>query len=109
MMNSEIHVVGLGVASGMRLSLPAEQALRSAHTVIGSERQLELARGLVDCDSASLQVLPKLSELKSLIDDLPGNIAILASGDPLYYGIGRWLSRQFDASRLQFHPAVSSV
>jgi precorrin-6Y C5,15-methyltransferase (decarboxylating) len=108
-MNSDIHVVGLGVASGMRLALPAEQALRSAHTVIGSERQLELARDLVSGDSASLQLLPKLSELKSLIDDLPGNIVILASGDPLYYGIGRWLSRQFDASRLQFHPAVSSI
>jgi precorrin-6Y C5,15-methyltransferase (decarboxylating) len=108
-MNSDIHVVGLGVTSGMRLSLPAEQALRSAHTVIGSERQLELARDLVSGDSASLQVLPKLSELKSLIDDLSGNIVILASGDPLYYGIGRWLSRQFDASRLRFHPAVSSI
>ena len=59
MMNSEIHVVGLGVGSDMRLSLPAEQALRSAHTVIGSERQLELARGLVVGNSASLQVFAK--------------------------------------------------
>jgi precorrin-6Y C5,15-methyltransferase (decarboxylating) len=109
-MNSEIHVVGLGVGSDMRLSQPAEQALAAAQTIIGSPRQLELARGLVDCDDTNLKVLPKLSELQSLIEDLPaGNIAILASGDPLYYGIGRWLGRQFDAPRLRFHPAVSSI
>lgn len=110
MAGSNIHVVGLGVDAGVRLSAPAQQALRAAHTIIGSPRQLALGRTLVDCASAQLRDLPKLSELKALIDDLPaGDIAVLASGDPLYYGIGRWLGGHFDSTRLRFYPAVSSI
>ena len=107
---TSIHVIGLGVDGGARLSAPAQQALRAAHTIIGSTRQLDLARALDDCDQAQLLELPKLAELKAMIDALPeGDIVILASGDPLYYGIGRWLGGQFDSAGLRFHPAVSSI
>ena len=110
MSDARIHVVGLGVGAGVRLSLPAEQALASAHTVIGSERQLEIAREFSRLDHVDFRELPKLSELKALIDDLPaGDLVVLASGDPLYYGIGRWLGRQFERERLRFYPAVSSL
>ncbi len=109
-MTSTIHVVGLGVGSGIRLSQPAEQALQAAQTIIGSKRQLELIRSLGDWSATNLVNLPKLADLKALIESLPaGEVVILASGDPLFYGIGRWLSRQFDATRLLFHPAVSSI
>ena len=36
-------------------------------------------------------------------------IAILASGDPLYFGIGKWLQKHFSLDQLHFHPAVSSI
>ena len=105
-----IHVIGLGVGEGMRLSEPAQRALMAAHTIIGSPRQLELARELAGGAELSLRELPKLAELKALIESLAdGEIGILASGDPLFYGIGRWLSRHFDAGRLAFYPAVSSI
>ena len=110
---SMIHVVGLGVETGARLSEPADQALLSAMTVIGSNRQLELARGLTgrqDSDAPAMLTLPKLSELKALIEELPeGPVVILASGDPLFFGIGRWLGQQFDSARLVFHPSLSSI
>jgi precorrin-6Y C5,15-methyltransferase (decarboxylating) len=105
-----IHVVGLGVGAGMRLSRPAQEALREAHTIIGSPRQLKIARALGERAEAQCIELPKLAELKSMIDALPaGQIAILASGDPLYYGIGRWLTQHFEAEQLRFYPAVSSI
>ena len=107
---ARIHVIGLGVGAGMRLSEAVEKALKAAHTVIGSKRQLELANGYLDDDSANRRELPKLSELKALIDDLPdGEVVVLASGDPLYFGIGRWLGQRFDAGWLRFYPAVSSL
>jgi len=105
-----IHVLGLGVGEGMCLSQPAQQALREAHAIIGSLRQLEIARGLDGYGEAQCIELPRLSTLKATIDVLPvGPIVILASGDPLYYGIGRWLTRQFDSGQLRFYPAVSSI
>jgi len=110
MRSSRIHVVGLGVVAGLRLTQPAQQALRESHTIVGSPRQLEIARALGDCGESQCLELPKLAELKAMLDALPaGQVSILASGDPLYYGIGRWLTRQFEPRQLRFHPAVSSI
>lgn len=38
-----------------------------------------------------------------------GDVAILASGDPLFFGIGKTLLRYFDPARLRVHPALSAV
>jgi len=77
-------------------------------------------------------ILPPLSELKALIQHLAvdavnkateheatyagsgsssvvPSLVILASGDPLHYGIGRWLSQHIHAQQLHFYPAVSSI
>ena len=105
-----IHVIGLGVGAGILLSRPAQQALAAAHTVIGSQRQLGLVRDHGDPGTATLLELPKLAELQATIEGLrDGAVCILASGDPLFYGIGRWLSQRFDAAQLEFYPAVSSI
>ena len=112
-MTHSIHVVGLGVAKTARLSRDAEQALAASHSVIGSTRQLALAANLLPAgslDEKHCRALPKLAELKAMIDALPaGEITILASGDPLYYGIGCWLSNQFDPAKIRFYPSISSI
>lgn len=38
-----------------------------------------------------------------------GNVAILASGDPLFYGIGKRLLSEVPKESIEFHPAVSSI
>lgn len=38
-----------------------------------------------------------------------GDVAVLASGDPLFFGIGRSLIDRFGAERVRVHPAMSSV
>ena len=38
-----------------------------------------------------------------------GNVAVLASGDPLFFGIGRSLIERFGPARIKVHPALSSV
>jgi precorrin-6Y C5,15-methyltransferase (decarboxylating) len=109
----QINVIGLGVETGVRLSEPAELALLASHTVIGSPRQLALARSMLNAEQLSdhgFLELPKLSELKLMIERLgPGTISILASGDPLYFGIGRWLMQKFDVGQLHFYASVSSI
>ena len=37
------------------------------------------------------------------------NIAVLASGDPLFYGIGKRLLSEVPQESIEFHPAVSSI
>lgn len=110
-MAAVIHVVGLGVSYAADLSAEALQALQQVDIVVGSQRQLETLEQLLPTGKATL-LLPKFSQLKTVVDDQIAqglSVMILASGDPLFYGIGRWFSRQFSALELTFYPAVSSL
>lgn len=110
-MARSIHVVGLDVEAGARLNAKAEAALDRAGIIVGAERQLDwlLALDRADRFRPRLKSLPKLSELSALIDRCDGEVAILASGDPLYFGIGRWLGRHYPAAQLHYYSAVSSI
>jgi len=106
-----LHIIGLGVSETALLEQAAQQALQAADTVIGSERQLATVQHLLSAGQEQM-LLPKLSQLKVLLSeqtDQACSIAILASGDPLLYGIGRWFSRTFVGSPMTFYPAVSSI
>jgi precorrin-6Y C5,15-methyltransferase (decarboxylating) len=113
-----IHVIGLGVAQQAVLTANAVTALKQAQVVIGSARQFESITHFVsDQTSNQYQFIerPKLNELKVLLADLAEqNVCILATGDPLYFGIGCWLNKQQEliqnlARELYFYPAVSSI
>jgi precorrin-6Y C5,15-methyltransferase (decarboxylating) len=116
-----IHVIGLGVAEQAVLTANAMAALKQAQVIIGSPRQMDTIFNIaVDPISSPISKgqkfvkLPKLSELKTLLVELSDKqICILASGDPLYFGIGRWLSKQAtlaeEPADLYFYPGVSSI
>ncbi|MEH6824400.1 MAG: precorrin-6y C5,15-methyltransferase (decarboxylating) subunit CbiE [Motiliproteus sp.] len=107
----QLHIIGLGVAQMARLDESATRVLQSAAVVIGSERQLAVVSALVG--STQQLKLPSLKELREVLarfsDQGVSSVAVLASGDPLYFGIGRWFGRHFDPQQLRFYPAVSSV
>ena len=104
-----IHIIGLGVTDRAELSPEAADALAGADWVLGSTRQLKVVEARLLHQRT--RALPPLNELKDWIDRQAGDatLAVLASGDPLFYGIGGWFSRHFPMARLRFHPAVSSL
>lgn len=102
-----VQVIGMGIFPASALAEPARQALAMAETVIGAERQREL----LNIDPARFLAYPRpfaaLAEL--LLQQRGKHVVILASGDPLLFGIGDWLLRQLGRDRLVFHPHISSV
>ncbi len=55
-------------------------------------------------------ITPLTKQLKAIGELLKNdNIAVFASGDPLYYGIVRTLLRHFSAEQLHISPALSSI
>ena len=125
----EIAVIGLGVTENAMLSEQALLALQSADLVIGSERQLltlekqltlqpkietlpEGEQQQVESTAEVLpprtEIIPKLKQLKALIET-EQKVVVLGSGDPLYYGIGTWISKHFQDATVRFFPAVSSI
>lgn len=105
-----VDVIGLGVGNSageeLHLAAAAQAALRAADWVIGSARQLALVARWLPEQRARL--LPKISELLAQLEEMPDKrVVVLASGDPLYYGIGRCLIAHFGVDALCFHAGVS--
>ena len=102
-----ISVVGIGLDGVEGLSKPVQEVVERATVLAGSKRHL----GYFPHSSAEKIYL---TNLKSGIDaiaklDLTKSVVILASGDPLFFGIGRLLLASFDAEQIQFFPHFSSI
>jgi len=102
-----VHVIGL-TGAGLDGLAPSVRALvAEARTVCGGERHLAIA------GPAAERILLKgdLVATVKLVGAAraAGSVVVLASGDPLFFGIGRMLLEQIPAEDLVFHPAPSSV
>ncbi|WP_051723458.1 bifunctional cobalt-precorrin-7 (C(5))-methyltransferase/cobalt-precorrin-6B (C(15))-methyltransferase [Streptomyces albus] len=104
-----VTVVGIGADGWHGLGEDAREALRRAGTVIGGPRQLALlppgcTARQVPWPSPLRPAVPRL-----LAEHAGRRVAVLASGDPMFHGIGRTLARAVGAERLRVLPHASSV
>ncbi|MBF2462648.1 cobalt-precorrin-7 (C(5))-methyltransferase [Listeria welshimeri] len=100
-----ITIVGIGPGDTNLLINEARQVLSSADTVYGSNRQLQEIANLTP---ATPILLPKkLADLTN-IPHQDKNVVILASGDPLLYGIGNWAIANFSED-IRVIPGISAI
>lgn len=103
-------VVGIGADGWPGLSPTARQALGEAEVLIGGPRQLDLLP-VRECPGERVgwpsPLRPAVPRL--LAEHAGRRIAVLASGDPMFYGIGRALSEELGPARLRVLPHPSSV
>lgn len=117
-----IHVIGCNAAGPEALPLAIQALLGRCGAVAAPARFLPLFRHWLQRSPARKgrpqPPLATTNRLNELTDALEGwlprashdePIAVLASGDPLWFGIGRVLIQRFDAALLCFHPAPSSL
>ena len=91
----KITVIGLGICQPPLLNAKALSALHSCDCIMGSPRQLDSVAPLsIDSSQKVHQELPKLKEIASHIEGF-NHVVILASGDPLLFGIGKYLQNEF--------------
>lgn len=105
-----ITVVGIGADGWSGLAAGSRAALQSAEVVIGGPRQLALLpHGEVGAERVAWPS-PLRPALPGLLADHAGRrLAVLASGDPMFFGIGRTLAETVGADRLRVLPHPSSV
>ncbi|MEV6298942.1 precorrin-6y C5,15-methyltransferase (decarboxylating) subunit CbiE [Actinoplanes sp. NPDC051861] len=104
-----VTVVGLGAGGWSDLSGTGRSALDAAEVIFGSARQLAL---LPDSVAARRVPWPSplLPALPALLDAERGRaVSVLASGDPMFHGIGATLVRLLGAARVCVLPHPSSV
>jgi precorrin-6Y C5,15-methyltransferase (decarboxylating) len=104
-----IVVVGIGADGWDGLSGPARTAVASADAVIGSERQLAYLPDALPALRVPLPSRPaeKLPEVLETLTSL--RVCVLASGDPMFYGIGSTLVRLFGPESVEVVPHPGSV
>ncbi|OZF43719.1 precorrin-6y C5,15-methyltransferase (decarboxylating) subunit CbiE [Rhodococcus sp. 14-1411-2a] len=103
-----IVVVGIGADGWDGLPLASRRAVEQADVVFGSARQVAGVRE--HCSETRTWPSPLVPNLRPMIDAYADSrVCVLASGDPMFHGIGVTLAREFGAERLRVHPAPSSV
>jgi precorrin-6Y C5,15-methyltransferase (decarboxylating) len=118
-----IEVIGSDAGAPASLSSPAQALLRVAQLLVAPQRLLphlepwwlaEQAAGRIPLTTLCPELLASdrpeqiLSPLEAALEtDRP--VVVLASGDPLWFGIGRLLLQHLGPERLRFHPAPSSL
>jgi precorrin-6Y C5,15-methyltransferase (decarboxylating) len=104
-----LTVVGIGADGWPGLSGTATGALTSAEVILGGRRQLDLLPPGVAAARIPWPA-PLLPALPGLIEAQRGRrTAVLASGDPLFHGIGATLVRLLGPAAVRIIPHPSSV
>lgn len=102
-----VDVVGIGADGWAGLTPAAREVVGEAEVLIGSARQLSLVA------SAATKVTwpsPMLPAIPGLLASFAGRrVCVLASGDPMFFGVGSTLVRLLGAEAVRVVPHPSSV
>ncbi|MGI5214719.1 precorrin-6y C5,15-methyltransferase (decarboxylating) subunit CbiE [Plantactinospora sp. CA-290183] len=107
---AELTVVGIGADGWPGLAPEARDALGSARVVLGGHRQLALLpRPEVTAERVAWPV-PMMPALPGLLDAYAGQrLCVLASGDPMWYGVGARIAGLVGPERIRVLPHPSSI
>jgi precorrin-6Y C5,15-methyltransferase (decarboxylating) len=104
-----VTVVGIGADGWDGLSPAARRAIGGAEVLRGSARQLSLVPAEVSAERVPWPS-PMALAVRALPTAHPGRrVVVLASGDPMFSGIGTTLVRWFGAAAVDVVPHPSSV
>ncbi|MFJ7143604.1 precorrin-6y C5,15-methyltransferase (decarboxylating) subunit CbiE [Pseudomonas protegens] len=104
-MSPWLTVVGIGEDGFKGLGRNARHALLGASRIIGGQRQLDL---LPACIRGERQLWPSPFSLEPVLSQRGMPVCVLASGDPMLFGVGASLARQLPAEELQVLPFPSA-
>ncbi|POA30357.1 MULTISPECIES: precorrin-6y C5,15-methyltransferase (decarboxylating) subunit CbiE [unclassified Pseudomonas] len=100
-----LTVVGIGEDGFNGLGKNARRALLDASRIFGGQRQLDL---LPVCIRGERQLWPSPFSLEPVLAQRGEPVCVLASGDPMLFGVGASLARQVPNDEMLILPAPSS-
>jgi precorrin-6Y C5,15-methyltransferase (decarboxylating) len=110
---SKIYVIGIGYKP---LDKRARDIILGAEVILASERLSEVFRSYKEFEMVgdAVRVINNIDEtincIKSALSGLrPATIAVIASGDPLFFGIGRRIVEEFGREIVEILPDLSSI
>ncbi|RJQ28140.1 MAG: precorrin-6y C5,15-methyltransferase (decarboxylating) subunit CbiE [Peptococcaceae bacterium] len=105
---AKIAVVGIGPGNREYLTPAAEEAVAGAQALVGGERSLALFSEPVRETFVIKNNLPEMIDYIKRKKDKK-KVAVLASGDPGFFGILAYLRKYFPPSELHVIPGISTM
>lgn len=98
-----VTIVGIGPGAREYIIPLAIDVLKESDMIIGFERAL----GSIDFIDKNKKCVTSISSILHEVKGYQGNVAIVASGDPCFYGISDYLKRNMD-EEIRIIPGISS-
>jgi precorrin-6Y C5,15-methyltransferase (decarboxylating) len=103
----KVHIIGIGDDGLEGLTPSARQRLQQAQLILGARHALAAIESL---PAQKMDIGGDLDLIIRRIEAAAGqSVAILASGDPLFYGTARYLCDRLGKDRFEVTPHVSSM
>ncbi len=101
-----VIVVGIGDNGADSLSRETLRYVAQAELLVGGERHLSF---FTDHPAEKFAIRDNLKELSARLQAETRRVVVLASGDPLFYGIAGYLANKIGRDRLHVLPNTSSM
>ncbi|MCU4155664.1 precorrin-6y C5,15-methyltransferase (decarboxylating) subunit CbiE [Carboxylicivirga sp. A043] len=105
----KFHVVGISDQAKPELSVKVKELLQSHLYFSGGKRHYELVREWLPANHQWIDVLVPLAETFNEYNSIDASIVVFASGDPLFFGIGNTLKREFPDEAITVYPSFNSL
>jgi precorrin-6Y C5,15-methyltransferase (decarboxylating) len=106
-MSRWLSIVGLGEGGWPELSQLGQSLIEKAELVIGGERHLAMLPATIPGRRACWSA-PLTRSIEEILAHRGRPVAVLATGDPLHFGIGVTLARSVPVEEMLILPAVSA-
>ena len=105
MTQEKIYLVGAGMAGWEGFSSKALEIIAKAEVLVGHQRHLDI---FPEYSGQKIE-LGALAELLEFLQKTDKRVTILASGDPTFFGISRFLLRNLPKDRIEIFTNVTSM
>jgi precorrin-6Y C5,15-methyltransferase (decarboxylating) len=105
-----ITIVGVGADGEASLGPEAKAAIAAADLLVGFHRHLDMfPQVTADKQCLNAPFAAAIEGLRALKTSANRRVVVLASGDPMSFGLGATLARRLDPTEIRIIPAVGSI
>jgi len=105
MSQQKIYLVGAGIKGWEGFGAKALEIITKGEILIGAQRHLDI---FPDYPGKKM-VLGDLSVMLEFLRKTDKRVTVLASGDPNFFGLSRFLLRNLPKERIEIFPNVTSI
>jgi precorrin-6Y C5,15-methyltransferase (decarboxylating) len=109
-LKTRIHIIGIGDDGIDGVTRQARSVLESAEVIVGNKGLIQRLGNGIASKASRVTIGGDLDELQETLAKYENrNLVLLAGGDPLFYGIARFLAEKLGKDRFEVIPHVSSM